>query len=92
MERRFGFLEKHIRFYNRIQKLLVKQKTKAVVDILILDTIWDELPKCYDDCSIDFYREKYMSMYIHVIKKLRKILHIKKGYFYDKNSRPDHCG
>ncbi len=33
-----------------------KQETKAAVDILIRDTLWNELPACYDD--IDVYRKR----------------------------------
>ena len=35
-----------------------KQKTKAEVDNLIRDTLWGELPECYDDISISACREK----------------------------------
>lgn len=35
-----------------------KQETKAEVDNLIRDTLWGELPECYDDVSIAICREK----------------------------------
>ncbi len=35
-----------------------KQETKAVVDTLIRDTLWNELPECYDDLSISRYRQQ----------------------------------
>ena len=35
-----------------------KQETKAAVDNLIRDTLWAELPECYDEVSISGYRQK----------------------------------
>ena len=35
-----------------------KQETKAVIDTLIRDTLWNELPECYDDLSISRYRQQ----------------------------------
>ncbi len=35
-----------------------KQETKAAVDNLIRDTLWAELPECYDEMSISTYRQK----------------------------------
>lgn len=35
-----------------------KQETKAVVDTLIRDTLWAELPESYDELSISTYRQK----------------------------------
>ena len=35
-----------------------KQETKAAVDTLIRDTLWAELPECYDEISISAYRQK----------------------------------
>ena len=35
-----------------------KQETKAVVETLIRDTLWNELPECYDDLSISRYRQQ----------------------------------
>lgn len=35
-----------------------KQETKAVVDTLIRDTLWNELPECYDEISISEYRQR----------------------------------
>lgn len=41
-----------------------KQETKAAVDNLIRDTLWAELPECYDELSISAYRQKiYEYMY-----------------------------
>jgi len=35
-----------------------KQETKATIDNLIRDTLWAELPECYDEISISGYRQK----------------------------------
>lgn len=35
-----------------------KQETKAAVDNLIRDTLWSELPECYDEISISMYRQQ----------------------------------
>ena len=35
-----------------------KQETKAAVDNLIRDTLWAELPECYDEISISLYRQQ----------------------------------
>lgn len=35
-----------------------KQETKAAVDNLIRDTLWAELPACYDEVSISGYRQR----------------------------------
>ena len=35
-----------------------KQETKAAVDNLIRDTLWEELPECYDEISISEYRQR----------------------------------
>ena len=35
-----------------------KQETKAVVDNLIRDILWAELPECYDEVSISVYRQQ----------------------------------
>ena len=35
-----------------------KQETKATIDTLIRDTLWAELPECYDEISISTYRQK----------------------------------
>lgn len=47
-----------------------KQETKAAVDMLIRDTLWAELPECYDDRSIDFYREK---IYEYVYTRYKEV-------------------
>lgn len=42
-----------------------KQETKAAVDNLIRDTLWAELPECYDEDSIlDFRRRIYEYIYL----------------------------
>lgn len=41
-----------------------KQETRASVDIVIRDTLWDELPECYDDNNIDNCRDR-ISRYIY---------------------------
>lgn len=35
-----------------------KQDTKAAVDNLIRDTLWADLPECYDEVSISMYRQR----------------------------------
>lgn len=35
-----------------------KQETKAAIDNLIRDTLWAELPECYDELSISMYRQR----------------------------------
>ena len=35
-----------------------KQATQAAVDNLIRDTLWAELPECYDEASIAEYRRR----------------------------------
>ena len=35
-----------------------KQETKAAVDNLIRDTLWAQLPECYDEVSISVYRQR----------------------------------
>lgn len=35
-----------------------KQETKADIDNLIRDTLWNGLPECYDELSISEYRQK----------------------------------
>lgn len=35
-----------------------KQETKAVVDNLIRDALWAQLPECYDEVSISVYRQQ----------------------------------
>ena len=49
-----------------LDHFLDKQETRAIVDNLIRDTLWAELPECYDDASIDVCRQKvytYVCMY-----------------------------
>ena len=43
---------------SRLDHWTDKQETKAVVDTLIRDTLWNELPECYDDLSISYYRQQ----------------------------------
>ena len=42
-----------------------KQETRAVVDNLIRDTLWSELPESYDELSISSYRQKIYE-YVYV--------------------------
>ena len=43
-----------------------KQETRAAVDILIRDTLWEELPDSYDDSWIREYRNRiYEYVYTH---------------------------
>ena len=41
-----------------------KLETRASVDIVIRDTLWDELPECYDNSNIDDCRDR-ISRYIY---------------------------
>lgn len=47
-----------------------KQETKAAVDNLIRDTLWSELPECYDEISISSYRQK---IYEYVFTRYKEI-------------------
>ena len=47
-----------------------KQETKAAVDNLIRDTLWDELPECYDEISISEYRQR---IYEYVYPRYREV-------------------
>ena len=47
-----------------------KQETKAIVDNLIRDTLWAELPECYDEMSISEYRQK---IYEYVYTRYRVV-------------------
>ena len=45
-----------------------KPETKALVDNLIRDTLWNELPESYDEHSIGLYR---MQIYEYVYTRYR---------------------
>ena len=47
-----------------------KQETKAAVDNLIRDTLWAELPECYDEVSISGYRQK---IYEYVYTRYKEV-------------------
>ena len=47
-----------------------KQETKAAIDNLIRDTLWKELPDCYDELSISMYRQK---IYEYVYTRYREV-------------------
>ena len=47
-----------------------KQETKAAVDNLIRDTLWEELPECYDEVSISMYRQK---IYEYVYTRYKEV-------------------
>ncbi|WP_313962018.1 type I restriction endonuclease subunit R [uncultured Parvimonas sp.] len=47
-----------------------KQETKSVVDNLIRDTLWEELPDCYDELSISMYRQK---IYEYVYTRYKEV-------------------
>ena len=47
-----------------------KQETKATIDNLIRDTLWSELPECYDEISISGYRQK---IYEHVYTRYKDV-------------------
>ena len=42
-----------------------KEETKATVDNLIRDALWEELPNCYDEISIYTCRQKIYE-YVYV--------------------------
>ena len=35
-----------------------KQDTRTLMDVLIRNTLWEELPECYDDKSVAEYRRR----------------------------------
>ena len=47
-----------------------KQETKAEVDNLIRDTLWAELPECYDEISISQYRRQ---IYEYVYTRYKEV-------------------
>lgn len=47
-----------------------KQETKAAVDNLIRDTLWAELPECYDEVSISSYRQQ---IYEYVYTRYKEV-------------------
>lgn len=47
-----------------------KQETKAAIDNLIRDTLWAELPECYDEVSISTYRQQ---IYEYVYTRYREV-------------------
>lgn len=47
-----------------------KQETKAAVDNLIRDTLWAELPECYDEVSISVYRQQ---IYEYVYTRYKEV-------------------
>ena len=47
-----------------------KQETKAEVEIIIRDTLWKELPECYDEDSILTYKQK---IYEYVFTNYKEI-------------------
>ena len=47
-----------------------KQETKAAIDNLIRDTLWAELPECYDEVSISRYRQQ---IYEYVYTRYRTV-------------------
>ena len=47
-----------------------KQETKAAVDNLIRDTLWAELPECYDEVSISVHRQR---IYEYVYTRYKEV-------------------
>lgn len=47
-----------------------KQETKSVVDNLIRDTLWNELPECYNEVSISVYRQQ---IYEYVYTRYKEV-------------------
>lgn len=47
-----------------------KQETKATIDNLIRDILWNGLPECYDDLSISIYRKR---IYEYVYTRYKEV-------------------
>ena len=47
-----------------------KQETKATIDNLIRDTLWSDLPECYDELSISGYRQR---IYEYVFTRYKEV-------------------
>lgn len=47
-----------------------KQETKAEIDNLIRDTLWMELPECYDEIRISEYRQR---IYEYVYMRYKEV-------------------
>ena len=47
-----------------------KQETKAAIDNLIRDTLWNGLPECYDELSISSYRQR---IYEYVYTRYKEV-------------------
>lgn len=47
-----------------------KQETKATIDNLIRDTLWNGLPECYDELSISGYRQR---IYEYVYTRYKQV-------------------
>lgn len=47
-----------------------KQETKAAIDNLIRDTLWAQLPECYDEVSISVYRQQ---IYEYVYTRYKEV-------------------
>lgn len=48
-----------------------RQETKTEIDYLIRDTLWVELPECYDEVSISAYRQQ---TYGYVYTRYRSVV------------------
>ena len=46
------------------------RETKAAVDNVIRDTLWEELPECYDEISISTYRQR---IYEYVYTRYKEV-------------------
>ena len=70
--RQSGLSDKEWCLVNEIVLMLCtdKPETKAVVDNLIRDTLWAELPECYDEHAISVYR---MKIYEYVYTRYRSV-------------------
>jgi len=65
-----GLLHKIKAKISEIDHWTDKQETKAAVDNLIRDTLWAELPECYDEISISTYRQ---NIYEYVYTRYKEV-------------------
>ncbi len=50
-----------IKYHKRYQEIIEdynRQQDRATIDNLIRDTLWNELPECYDELSVSGYRQR----------------------------------
>lgn len=62
-----------INYYERYQQIIDEynsEQDRAAIDNLIRDTLWAELPECYDEVSISMYRQQ---IYEYVYTRYRAV-------------------